>query len=98
MFPVPSFQTNAAAQQYGAAKQAQEDKLHEQNHPEQAQAEENTKLASKGQLPTPNGSADGKAAAAGGSAANPEDSAKTEAEKGTKEILKAVNSSFMTHI
>ena len=92
MFPVPSGATNAAAQQYGEVKQSQDDKLHEQDHPEQAQAEENTKLASRGEAP--------KANSEGGEAKGDkgENDAKKEADVGTKEVLKAVHSSFMTHI
>jgi len=41
MFPTPVGPINAAAEAYGDVKQKQEERLHEQEHPKQAQKEEN---------------------------------------------------------
>ena len=41
MFPTPAGPINAAAEAYGEVKQKQDDKLHEEEHPKQAQHEEN---------------------------------------------------------
>ena len=40
MFPTPSGPLNAAAEAYGSVKQKQDEKLHEQQHPNAAQKEE----------------------------------------------------------
>ena len=97
MFPVPSGAINAAAQQYGEVKQAQDDKLHRQDHPEEAQAEENRKEAARGEKPTqPNGAgapaADGAGKAKAGGEEGSDDAV------GTKELLKAVHGSALTHM
>ena len=81
MFPVPRGSTEAAAERYGEVKKAQEERVDEQEHPEEAAKAGDVAKASQGEDT-------GKAPA----------DKKADEDAGTKELLKAVHNSTLTHM